>query len=109
RIDFIDLAPEIHAEPGAGEALDLPQPDGGTMRLRKLHEGHDPRNRRAAMNHLAVMQEAGEIPTGLLYVDPDAGDLHAALNTVPQPLNSLDETQLCPGRAALDKINAGLR
>ncbi len=109
RIDFIDLAPEIHAEPGAGEALDLPQPDGGTMRLRKLHEGHDPRNRRAAMNHLAVMQEAGEIPTGLLYVDPDAGDLHAALNTVPQPLNSLDETRLCPGRAALDKINAGLR
>ncbi len=109
RIDFIDLAPEIHAEPRPGEAIDLPQPNGGTMRLRKLHADYDATNRRAAMNHLAAMQDDGEIPTGLLYVDPEATDLHAALNTVAQPLNSLDASTLCPGSAMLDKINAGLR
>ena len=36
-------------------------------------------------------------------------DLHAHLDTVETPLNTLDEKALCPGSAALDKINASLR
>jgi 2-oxoglutarate ferredoxin oxidoreductase subunit beta len=51
----------------------------------------------------------GEIVTGLLYLDPLAGDLHASLNTVPAPLQSLGRDALCPGSGVLDKINAGLR
>ena len=47
--------------------------------------------------------------TGLLYVDPEADDLHANLNTVEAPLNGLEAKELCPGSAALDKINASLR
>jgi len=109
RIDFIDLAPEVHAETAPGDSIDLPQPGGGTMRLRKLHADYDPTNRRAAMNLLAAMQDEGEIPTGLLYVNPEAQDLHAALNTVAAPLNTLAEAALCPGAAMLDKINAALR
>jgi 2-oxoglutarate ferredoxin oxidoreductase subunit beta len=35
--------------------------------------------------------------------------LHTHLNTVDTPLNTLDAEALCPGSAALDKINAGLR
>jgi 2-oxoglutarate ferredoxin oxidoreductase subunit beta len=42
-------------------------------------------------------------------VDPLATDLHMALNTCAEPLNALDEARLCPGRPALDKINASLR
>ncbi|MBV8911673.1 MAG: 2-oxoacid:ferredoxin oxidoreductase subunit beta, partial [Acetobacteraceae bacterium] len=51
----------------------------------------------------------GEIVTGLLYVDPDADDLHASQNTVATPLNALSDTDLCPGSAALAKVNASLR
>ena len=47
--------------------------------------------------------------TGLIYVEPDATDLHRALNTVATPLNRLDEKALCPGEAVLAKLNAGLR
>ena len=36
-------------------------------------------------------------------------DLHGHLNTVDAPLNTLGERELCPGSAALDKINASLR
>ena len=79
------------------------------MRLRKLHADYDPTQRRAAMNHLAAMQDEGEIPTGLLYVNPDAQDLHRALNTVARPLNMLAESDLCPGADALSRINASLR
>jgi hypothetical protein len=31
------------------------------------------------------------------------------MNTVERPLNSLGETELCPGAAAIEAINAGLR
>jgi 2-oxoglutarate/2-oxoacid ferredoxin oxidoreductase subunit beta len=36
-------------------------------------------------------------------------DLHHNFNTVDAPLNSLDEADLCPGSATLEKINASLR
>jgi 2-oxoglutarate ferredoxin oxidoreductase subunit beta len=78
RIDFIDLAPAITAEPAAGEVLELPQPDGSLMRLRKLHADYDPTDRIAALTQMLAMQGAGEIATGLLYVEPQAADLHAA-------------------------------
>ncbi len=109
RIDFIDLAPEINAEPGAGEVLRLPQHDGSMMHLRKLHADYDPTDRLGAMHHVQVLQARGEVVTGLIYVDPQAQDLHAAMNTVATPLNALREAALCPGRGVLEKINASLR
>jgi 2-oxoglutarate ferredoxin oxidoreductase subunit beta len=109
RIDFIDLAREVLAEPAPGEVLELPQGDGSVMRLRKLRADHNPTDRRGAMNHMNEMAEQGEIATGLLYVDPNATDMHAALETVHVPLNRLDESVLCPGSAALAKLNDSLR
>ena len=61
------------------------------------------------MTFLQKHAAKGQIVTGLLYVDPDAEDLHAHLNTVETPLNTLEADDLCPGSAALDKINASLR
>ena len=52
---------------------------------------------------------AGEIVTGLLYVDPNPRDMHGYLKTVDVPLNVLDEAALIPGSAALDRLNASLR
>ena len=85
------------------------QHDGSVLRLRKLHEDYDPVDRIAAMDYLQRRHADGEIVTGLLYVDPDAGDLHAALNTVGTPLNQLGARELIPGAAALEKFNATLR
>jgi 2-oxoglutarate ferredoxin oxidoreductase subunit beta len=47
--------------------------------------------------------------TGLLYVDPEPEDLHDYLDTTTTPLNQLAEDELCPGAAALERINASLR
>jgi 2-oxoglutarate ferredoxin oxidoreductase subunit beta len=109
RVDIIDLAPERTASPEPGETLELTQPDGSTLRLRKLHAAHDPTDRRAAMNLLQTLQAQGDVPTGLLYVDPTAQGLHAALDTVATPLNALGTEALCPGREALARINGSLR
>ena len=109
RIDFIDLAPEQTASPAPGEVITLPQADGSPMRLRKLHADYDPTNRVTAANLLQTLQAQGELVTGLLYVDPQAQDLHQSLHTVAKPLNSLGDAQLCPGQSALDKLNDSLR
>jgi 2-oxoglutarate ferredoxin oxidoreductase subunit beta len=61
------------------------------------------------MTFLQKHAAKGQIVTGLLYVDPEADDLHAHLNTVETPLNTLEAGDLCPGTAVLDKINASLR
>ena len=109
RIDFIDLARPVSAEPGPGELVELPQADGSIMRLRKLAAEHDPTDRIAAMMSVQAHAARGEVATGLIYVDHESRDLHAALHTVKRPLNSLGEAELCPGSAALEKINASLR
>jgi 2-oxoglutarate ferredoxin oxidoreductase subunit beta len=61
------------------------------------------------MSFLQKHAAKGQIVTGLLYVDPEADDLHTHLDTVEAPLNTLDAKDLCPGTAALEKINASLR
>jgi len=108
RIDFIDLAPDQRAR-GDEDVILVPQQDGSLMRLRRVKPDYDATDRIAAMNQVLALAAAGEIATGLLYVDPQARDMHAGLNTVAAPLSRLAEAELCPGRAALDKINAGLR
>jgi len=51
----------------------------------------------------------GEVLTGLLYLAPDAEDLHAHLNAYAVPFNKLGEKDLCLGAGMLEKINASLR
>lgn len=109
RIDFITPRSEITAEAAPGEVVDVRQHDGTLLRLRSLHEGYDPTNRQAAMAFMQEHQARGEVVTGLLYVDPLATDLHTALNTTARPLNTLAADDLCPGGAALRKINQSLR
>lgn len=109
RVDFIDLAKPVIAEPGPEAVLELPQADGSRLRLRKLREDFDPTDRIGAMNRLQRHQARGELLTGLIYVDTHAKDMHAALNTCTRPLNALAEAELCPGAAALERLNDALR
>jgi len=109
RIDVIPARSEIKVdfEPGTTEIVK--QHDGSYIKLAKLHPTYDPTDRAAAMAHLQERQAAGEVVTGLLYVDPEPEDLHAHLGTVTQPLNRMNAKELCPGSAALADVNAGYR
>ncbi len=109
RIEFISPRREITVEAAPGEVVDVRQHDGSLLRLRSLHADYDGTDRRAALNFMQAHQARGEVVTGLLYVDPLATDLHTALNTAAAPLNALNEPELCPGTAALAKLNESLR
>jgi 2-oxoglutarate ferredoxin oxidoreductase subunit beta len=108
RLDFMPRRDAITAMYAPGEVIEVTQHDGSVLRLRKLAEGYDPGDRLAAMNHIATYEARGEVLTGLLYVNPDADDLHGHLNTVDRALNHLGDADLCPGAAALEAINAEL-
>ena len=73
------------------------QHDGSQLALRKLDADYDVHDRIAAMNFLQQHAAKGEVVTGLLYVEPDAEDLHAHLNTVDAPLNALERQGAVPG------------
>jgi 2-oxoglutarate/2-oxoacid ferredoxin oxidoreductase subunit beta len=111
-VNFLDVmtgrAP-IHVDYAPGTVELVEQHDGTTIALRKLNSEYDVHDRLAAMTFIQHHASKGQIVTGLLYVEDEAADLHGHLNTVETPLNALGEKDLCPGSAALDKINAGLR
>jgi len=109
RLDFITGQEEITADYAPGTTTTVTQHDGSVLRLRKLAEDYDATDRIKVMHYLLQHAAAGEVVTGLLYVDADSADLHEHLNTVATPLTQLSARDLCPGSVALEKLNASLR
>src|ERR1041384_925463 len=97
RLDFWPTREAIGADYAEGEVIEVPAgAEGGILRLRKLHADYDPSDKINATSMIASAAAKGEVLTGLLYLAPDAEDLHAHLNTFPAPFNKLGEKELCP-------------
>ena len=109
RLDVMLSRAALTARYEPGAVQEVQQHDGTTLRLRKIHTDYDPSDRVAAMHYLHEHKARGEIVTGLLYVQPDAEDLHEHMDTVEMPLNRLGDADLVPGAKALEAINAALR
>jgi 2-oxoglutarate ferredoxin oxidoreductase subunit beta len=109
RLDFITgrVPITVSYEPGTVELVE--QHDGSRLVLKKVAADYDAHDRLGAMSFLQRHAAQGQVVTGLLYVDPEPEDLHQHFNTVDAPLNTLSDKDLCPGSAALEKINAALR
>jgi 2-oxoglutarate ferredoxin oxidoreductase subunit beta len=108
-LDVILGRDEITADYAPGSVETVTQHDGSVLRLRKLESDYNPTDKTGAMTYLQECQAAGEIVTGLLYLDPEPENLHERLRTVEAPLNTLSSRELCPGGAALENVNAALR
>jgi 2-oxoglutarate ferredoxin oxidoreductase subunit beta len=109
RLDFLTPRAPITANYPEGAVEEVRLHDGSVLRLRKLAADFDVQDRIGAMTHLQERQADGEIVTGLIYLQEESRDLHDHLGTVAMPLNALADAELCPGSAALAKLNAGLR
>jgi 2-oxoglutarate/2-oxoacid ferredoxin oxidoreductase subunit beta len=109
RLDFMTARDPIHADYAPGTVQTVEQHDGTTLVLRKINADYDVHDRLAAMNFLQQHAAKGQVVTGVLYLDNEPDDLHRHLNTCETPLNALSEQELCPGSAALEKINARLK
>jgi 2-oxoglutarate ferredoxin oxidoreductase subunit beta len=107
--DFVPFAREIVADYPAGGTTNVTMHDGSVIRLRKVAEDYDPRDRKAVMSYLQEHQRSGEIPMGLLFLDEGGEEMHAAAKTVKRPLAQVPYEELCPGSGALRKLQESYR
>ncbi|MEN8377091.1 MAG: 2-oxoacid:ferredoxin oxidoreductase subunit beta [Gemmatimonadota bacterium] len=108
--DFVPLRTEIEADLDQPGATSVRLHDGSTVRFQGLADDYDPTDRDAAYAHIRAVQEAGEVPVGLLYLEEGAGyDMHADNGTVSEPLVDVPFARLCPGSDALDALMAEMR
>ena len=102
--DFVPPAEEIKAAYREGEAMPITLHDGSKIVFRKLDGDYDPTSRAAAFKYLRESENAGEIATGLLYIDEEMGDMHNLSGSVDRPLSSIPYEELNPGSEALASI-----
>ncbi|HUF13079.1 MAG TPA: 2-oxoacid:ferredoxin oxidoreductase subunit beta [Longimicrobiales bacterium] len=107
--DFVPPAVEITASQAGGSAGDVRMHDGSVVRFRKVPDEYDPSDRDAVYAFLRERQGAGELPTGLLYLDPTAEELHDVSGTVAGPLVDVPYERLCPGAVVLEEIQGRFR
>jgi 2-oxoglutarate ferredoxin oxidoreductase subunit beta len=110
QADFVPPANEITASYPEGSVTSVTMHDGSTIRLHKIASDYDPTDRARVTSYLQKHQASGEIPTGLLFIDEKKGvEMHKGAKTVKRPLVDLPFEELCPGRAALDALQAFYR
>lgn len=107
--DYVPPKAEILARYQDGESLTVPLHDGSHIVLRKTNPAYDPTDRIKTSNFVEEHKKAGEILTGLLYIEKETEDLHDMLATVQRPLRDLTFPELCPGSGPLAAIMAAGR
>jgi 2-oxoglutarate ferredoxin oxidoreductase subunit beta len=109
EIDFVPHYDDIQVEIAEGEARDVRLHDGSTIRLKKLSRDYDPTDKWAVMRLIHESESAGEVATGILYVDPKAPSFMETLGLCEAPLATLPETITRPSAEALEMVMEELR
>jgi 2-oxoglutarate ferredoxin oxidoreductase subunit beta len=109
ELDFTPSFQEISVEIPEGETRDVEMHDGSHLRIRKLHRDYDPTDRLAALMLLEEAEAKGEVLTGVLYINTAKPTFIDMLNMVDEPLATLPESRVRPGRAALEEAMEELR
>jgi 2-oxoglutarate ferredoxin oxidoreductase subunit beta len=109
EISFIPGFEDIHIDYDPGTTLEVAMHDGSRLRLRKLEEDYDPTDKVRAVTRMNEAKRDGEILTGVLYVNPDAPTFLDMLNLTDEPLATLPQSVVRPGRDVLEQVMEELR
>lgn len=109
ELSFVPAFDDITVEYDPGTTIEVTMHDGSRLRLRKLEEGYDPRDKLGAVNRLVEAGMNGEVLTGVLYVNPKAPTLIDLLKVADAPLATLPQEVTRPPRSVLDEVMEGLR
>ena len=103
-VDYVSVAEQITAEYEQGSAMPVALHDGSKIMLRKLDEDYDPTSRARAFKYLRERFNAGEIVTGLLYINDERKEMHDLMGNVDTPFAELPMDSLRPPKGELDNI-----
>jgi 2-oxoglutarate/2-oxoacid ferredoxin oxidoreductase subunit beta len=108
-INFIPAFEEIDVEYDPGATIQVTMHDGSRLQLHKIEEDYDPTDRVRAITRLHEAREKGEVLTGVFYVNPEAPTFMDVLNVIEDPLATLPESVVRPGREVLEQVMEELR
>ena len=109
EFDYIPPSEEIKVSYDAGDAIPIKLHDGSTIILRKIDREYDLTSRAVAFKYLRERFNAGEITTGLLYLNESRAEMHELLGNVDTPLSQLPLEGLIPGGEELKKLQGRYR
>jgi 2-oxoglutarate ferredoxin oxidoreductase subunit beta len=108
-ISFIAAFEEINVDYDPGATVQVTMHDGSRLQLRKIEEDYDPTDRIRAITRLHEARQKNEVLTGVFYVNPTAPTFIDVLNLTEEPLTTLPESVVRPGREVLAEVMAELR
>src|SRR6478609_8373617 len=109
EVSFVPAFEDIAIDYDPGTTIDVTMHDGSHLRLRKLEEEYDPTNRIQAITRLNEAHEKGEVLTGVFYVNSKTPTFVDLLNMTEEPLATLPESAVRPGREVLEQVMEELR
>jgi 2-oxoglutarate ferredoxin oxidoreductase subunit beta len=108
--DITYIAPRneivLDSEMKEGEIREVTMHDGSVVVLKNVEKHYNPTDRFEALRKLEEAQQNNWLLTGLLYITTDKPALLDTHNLVDTPLNRLEEPDLRPEPAMIDKVNA---
>ena len=108
-INLIPAFEEIDVDYDPGATVEVTMHDGSHLRLRKLEEDYDPTDKIYAIKRLGEARDKDEVLTGVFYVNTQADSFLEMLNMTDEPLATLPESAVRPGREVLDAVMQELR
>jgi 2-oxoglutarate/2-oxoacid ferredoxin oxidoreductase subunit beta len=108
-ISFVPAFEEIDVDYDPGTTTEVTMHDGSRLRLRKLEEEYDPKNKIGSIKRLMEAKEKGEVLTGVFYVNTEAPSFIEMLNVSDEPLATLPESVVRPGREVLEQVMEELK
>jgi 2-oxoglutarate ferredoxin oxidoreductase subunit beta len=104
EVGFVPHFQEIDVEYDPGTTINVEMHDGSHLRLRKLHEDFNPTDRISAISALMTAHAKDEVLTGIFYLDTKKPSFTEMLNLVDEPLGTLPDKRVRPGKAVLDEV-----
>jgi len=109
EVGFVPAWEHPEVEASAGGPIEVPLPGGGTILVTRVGEGHDPRDKEAALALLRKGLTGGTYLTGIFYVTTAEPTLPEVLGLVDEPLATLPEDRVRPPASVLEAINESYR
>lgn len=106
---LVPIHKPIETRQGGSEATRVRLHDGSLVALRSVDPAYDPTDRDAAYLHLRKLHEAGEVATGLLYLEASDSDMHSMAGTIESALVDVPFEDLCPGSEKLAALMSEFR
>jgi len=109
EMDFVPAFQDINVDYDPGTTMNVTMHDGSQLRLRKLEEDYDPTDKIGAIKRMMEAHAKNEVLTGVLYLDTQSPSFIEMLNVIDEPLATLPQIVVRPGREVLDEVMEQLR